>query len=170
MVKNSFFIRALVTPGNSGTYVESEIDLGSYTNLGSSKPEVLRIHNIRAAMTNNGGEVPEMTTNTADVSSWQLCTQTQSGLVLMTDDAFVAGGRGAFRNPDGSDNAPTQVMEEQVLPQDFTAGYVVAVPSLFLGATAGTDFTEAVNYSVILECTTEPMSKANAVSLAISQQ
>jgi len=170
MPKSTFYIRALVTPGNSGTYVEQEIDLGSYTNLGSSKPEVLRIHNIRAAMTNSGGEIPEMTSNTADVSSWQLCTQTQAGLVLGTNDAFVAGGRGAFRNPDGSANAPTQVMEEQILPQDFTTGYLIAVPSLFLGATAGTDFTEGVNYSVILECSTEPMSKAAAVSLAISQQ
>jgi len=170
MAKNTFFIRALVTPGNTGTFVQSEIDLGSYTNLGSSKPEVLRIHNIRAAMTNNGGEIPEMTTNTADVSSWQLTTQSKSGLVLMTDDSFVAGGRGAFRNPDGSNNAPTQVMEEQVLPQDFERGYLIAVPSLFLGATAGTDFTEAVNYSIILECTTEPLAKAEAVSLAVSQQ
>ena len=170
MAKSSFFIRAKVTPGNSGTFVQAEIDLGSYTNLGSSKPEVLRIHNIRAAMTNNGGEIPEMTTNTADVSSWQLTTKSQTGLVLLDDDSFVAGGRGAFRNPDGSDNAPTQVMEEQILPQDFTQGYVIAVPSLFLGATAGTDFIEGVNYSVILECTSEPMSKANAVALAISQQ
>ncbi len=92
MAKNSFFIRAKVTPGNSGTFVQSEIDLGSYTNLGSSKPEVLRILNIRAAMTNNGGEVPEMTTNTADVSSWQLTTQSQGGLVLLDDDSFIAGG------------------------------------------------------------------------------
>tara|TARA_Y100001963_G_scaffold13460_1_gene16813 strand:- start:647 stop:1159 length:513 start_codon:yes stop_codon:yes gene_type:complete len=170
MAKNTFFIRALVTPGNSGTFVQSEIDLGSYTNLGSSKPEVLRIHNIRAAMTNSGGEVPEMTSNTATTSSWQLTTQSKAGLVLMTDDAFVAGGRGAFRNPDLSDNAPTQVMEEQVLPQDFTEGYLVAVPSLFLGATAGTDFTEGVNYAIILECSTEALAKASAVSLAVSQQ
>lgn len=170
MAKNTFFIRALVNAGNSGTYQESEIDLGSYTNLGSSKPEVLRIHNIRMAMTNSGGLVPDMTSNTAAPVGWQLCTQSQAGLVLGTDDAFVAGGRAGLRNPDGSDNPPSQAFEEQILPQDFTEGYLIAVPTLFLGGISDTDFVDAVYFSVILECSTEPMTKASAVSLAVSQQ
>jgi len=57
-----------------------------------------------------------------------------------------------------------------LLPQDLTAGQVVAVPSIFLGGKVGSEFVEDVNIGLILECTTEPMSKANAVALAISQQ
>ena len=170
MAKNTFFIRASVNGGNAGSYAETEIDLGSYTNLGSSKPEVLRIHNVIVAMTDSAGNIPQMTTDTADSAGWQLTTQSQSGLVLLTDDAFISGGRGSFRNPDGSTHAPSQVFDEQVLAQDFSQGYVVAVPSLFLGAVGGSNFTEDVYFSVMLECTTEAMSKANAVSLAISQQ
>ena len=170
MAKNTFQIRASVNAGNAGSFAETEIDLGSYTNLGSSKPEVLRIHRVHVAMTDSGGEVPTMTGDTATTAAWQICTQSQSGLVLLTDDSFVSGGRGGFRNPDSAGNPATQAFEETLLAQDYEAGYVVAVPSLFLGAFAGSDFTEDVYFSVILECTTEAMSKANAVSLAISQQ
>ena len=170
MAKNSFFIRASVNIGDSNAYGQTEIDLGSYTNLGSSKPEVLRIHNIVAAITDETGFMPTMTGDVADSLAWQLTTQSQTAVVLMTDDSFVSGGRAGLRNPDSAVNPPSQAWAEQILPQDFTDGYVVAVPSLFLGGLGGSGFTEDVFVSVMLECTTEAMSKANAVSLAISQQ
>ena len=75
-----------------------------------------------------------------------------------------------MRNPDTATNPPSQAFEEQIVAQDFVAGAVIAVPTLYLGGQAGSEFTEDVYFSVILECTTEAMSKANAVSLAISQQ
>jgi len=168
--KNTFFIRASVNGGNGGTYAQTEIDLGSYTNLGSSKPEVLRIHNVIVSMSDASGQIPQMTTDTADSAGWQICTQSQTGLVLLTDDSFVSGGRGSFRNPDGSTHAPSQVFDEQVLAQDFVGGYLIAVPTLFLGGIGGNNFTEDVYFSVMLECTTEAMTKASAVSLAVSQQ
>lgn len=170
MAKNTFFIRASANIGDDNTYGQAEIDLGSYTNLGSSKPEVLRIHNIVVQISDSAGFLPQMTGDTGDSIAWQLTTQSQTAVVLMTDDSFVSGGRAALRNADSQATPPTQAWEEQILPQDFTAGYVVAVPSLFLGGLAGSNFTEDVFVSVMLECTTEAMSKANAVSLAISQQ
>jgi hypothetical protein len=88
----------------------------------------------------------------------------------MTDDSYVAGGVAAFRNPDSETIAPTQTFTEQILAQDYSAGYVIAVPSIFLGCLVGSNFAADGHYEVILECSTEPMSKANAVSLAISQQ
>jgi len=89
---------------------------------------------------------------------------------LITDDSFISGGRGGLRNPDASVLPASQAWESAILPQDYTEGYVIAVPTLYLGGKAGSDFTEAVYISVMLECTTEAMSKANAVSIAISQQ
>ena len=170
MAKNSFFIRASVTLAHDGTFGQTEIDLGSYTNLGSSKPEVLRIHKVNVALTDAAGEIPAVLGDTATSTGWQLTTQSQSAMVLLTDDSFVSGGRMSVRNPDSNNHAPTQVFEEQILAQDFIMGYVVAVPSLFLSGFVGANFHEDGIYSVMLECTTEPMSKANAVSLAISQQ
>lgn len=169
--KNTFFIRAQTNIGDTGAYAQSEIDLGSYTNLGSSKPEVLRIHNITVALTGSDGLPAGVASDKIAEFAWQLTTQSQSGLVFITDDSFVSGGRGAVRNPDSSDTtAGTQSNLEQQLPQDFTNGYVVAVPSLFLGGIGGADYANDLYVSVMLECSTEPMSKANAVSLAISQQ
>ncbi len=171
MAKTTFFIRASVTGDQSGgAFKETEIDLGSYTNLGSSKPEVLRIHNIQFRFANSDGRIPNMGADTGGSLGWQICTQSQSDLVDLTDDALVSAGIGAYRNPDSDPLPPTQSTEETVLPQDFTMGYVVAVPSLFLGLKQSSTWEQDAIVSVMLECTTEPMSKANAVSLAISQQ
>jgi hypothetical protein len=166
---NSFFIRATVNSGNAGAFAQSEIDIGSYTDLGSSSPEILRIHNISYRMTDANGEAPLMTGDTGDFAAWQLTTQTKSALVLVTDRSLVSGGTFAGRNPDSAVHPPSQVWEQQLMPQDFTQGYVVAVPTLYLGGLGGGNFTEDVYHSVVLECTTEKATKANAVALAVSQ-
>ena len=171
MAKNTFFIRAEVNGGHGGSFAQTEIDLGSYTNLGSSKPEVLRIHNVIVAITDVGGLMPSVNSDKIAEYAWQLTTQSQSAMVLMTDDSFVSGGRGGVRNPDGSDTVcGSQAHEAQTLAQEFRDGYVVAVPSLFLGGLGSLEYAQDVHFSVMLECTTEAMTKANAVSLAISQQ
>lgn len=170
MAKNTFFIRARVNAGHAEAFTETEIDLGSYTNLGSSKPEVLRIHNLALQIADSTGTFPTMGANKGGELAWQLTTQSQSAMVQIVNDAYVAGGTAAYRNPDSAANAPAQAAEQMVAPQDWTAGAVIAVPSLYLGGLVGDEFTEDVYINVMLECTTEPMSKANAVSLAISQQ
>lgn len=74
-----------------------------------------------------------------------------------------------MRNPDSATNPPSQAFEETLLAQDYTDGVLIAVPTLYLGGFAGADFTEDVYFSLVLECSTEPMTKANAVALAVSQ-
>jgi hypothetical protein len=170
MAKNTFLIRATVDAGNAEAYAQTEIDLGSYTNLGSSKPEVLRILTAHWFIQNDTGTMPEMGANKAGEVAWQLTTQSQSALVQVTDDSFLTGGTAGVRNGDSAANPPSSAFSDSILPQDFTAGLVVAVPSIFLGALVGDEFTQDCNIGLILECTTESMSKANAVALAISQQ
>jgi hypothetical protein len=121
-------------------------------------------------MHDGAGGVPDMLNNQAGSASWQLTTQTAGSMVTPINDSWICGGVGGFRNPDAADNPPTQTYSDTVLPQDYEFGYVVAVPSIFLGGLASNEWDEAVIFSVILECTTESMTKANAVSLAISQQ
>ena len=171
MAKNTFLIRAQVLLSNaSDTYNQTEIDLGSYTNLGSTKPEVLRVHNAHWYIQDSGGAIPDMGANKAGEIVWQITTKTQSSAILANDDSFLMGGQAGVRNPDGSTNPPSGAWESSLMPQDFVAGQVVAVPSLFLGGFIGDEFTQDAYLTVILECTTEAMSKANAVALAISQQ
>ena len=170
MAKNSFFIRARVNAGHAEAFQQTEIDLGSYTNLGSSKPEVLRIHSHQLQLANSSGTFPTMGANKGGEIAWQLTTQSQTAMVTLVNDSYVAGGTGAYRNGDSAANPPATAAESVIAPQDWTAGSVIAVPTLFLGGLVGDEFTEDVYISLMLECTTEPMSKANAVSLAISQQ
>ena len=171
MAKNTFLIRASVTLSHSSaTFNQTEIDLGSYTNLGSSKPEVLRIHSAHTYFQSSDGQMPDMGANKAGTINYQVATSSQTALLSASDDAFLLGGIAGVRNGDGAVNPPTDSFSETFMPQQLLAGQVVAVPSLFLGGNIGSEFTEDGIITVILECTTEPMSKANAVALAISQQ
>lgn len=170
MAKNTFLIRTTVDAGHAEAFAQTEVDLGSYTNLGSSKPEVLRIHTAHWYIQNDTGTMPAMGANTAGEIAWQLTTTSKSALAQVTDDSFLMGGQAGVRNGDASPNPPSNAFSDSILPQDLAAGVVVAVPSIFLGALVGSEFTEDVNIGLVLECTTEPMSKANAVALAISQQ
>jgi hypothetical protein len=170
MAKNTFLIRTVVDTGTSEAFQQTEIDLGSYTNLGSSKPEVLRIHRAFWYVQNAAGTMPLMGADKAGEIAWQLTTQSQTALVSVTDDSFLMGGQAGVRNPDSAANPPSQSFSDAILPQEMENGVVVAVPSIFLGGLTGTEFTQSPLIGLVLECTTEAMSKANAVSLAISQQ
>ena len=175
MAKDVFLIREDVTFSHTGGgIVQTEIDLGSYTNLGSSKPEVLRLHRVDFMVTNAAtGDLPTLGANTTGSVCWQITTQNNgtSLLVKGSDDSFVSGATLTYRNTDGNGSRqPAEGIEQNILAQDFINGYVIAVPTLFLSGFCDADFAEDVTVSVVLSCSTESMSKANAVSLAISQQ
>lgn len=167
---DSFFIRADVQPSDSNAFVSKSIDLGSYVDaLGKS---VLRIHNVSASITSSTGLAPDMDANTADFCAWQITTQDQLSMVLPSNRAVVSSGAVWARNADGSSNPPANAYEGDMLPQEWTNGYLVAVESLQLGAHAGTGWavSSGVTVSVVLECTVETMTQAAAMALALSQQ
>ena len=81
---DSFFIRAEVDT-NGSTFAQSEIDLGSFVNLGVTKSTLLRIHNIAVQYADGtiaGGVSPELPMHATAAGggkvSWQLTTQTLS--------------------------------------------------------------------------------------------
>jgi len=167
---DSFFIRASVQPDDLDTFTTTSIDLGSYVDaLGKS---VLRIHNVAASFTSDVGIAPNMDADTGDYCAWQLTTQDQSSMVIPANRAVVSSGAVWARNPDSSANPPSQAYEGDMLPQEWTNGYLVAVESLQLGAQAGTGWaaTSNLTVSLVLECTVETMTQAAAMALALSQQ
>jgi len=167
---DSFFIRASVTPDDIDAFVGTSIDLGSYVDaLGKS---VLRIHNVSASITSDTGLAPNMDANTADFCSWQITTQDQLTMVLPSNRAVVSSGAVWARNPDATANPPATAYEADMLPQEWTNGYLVAVESLQLGAQAGSGWaaTSNLTVSVVLECTVETLTQAAAMALALSQQ
>ena len=167
---DSFFIRASVTPDDSDSFVATSIDLGSYVDaLGKS---VLRVHNVSASITSDTGIAPNMDGNTADYCAWQITTQDQLSMVLPSNRAVVSSGAVWARNADAAANPPADAYEADMLPQEWTNGYLIAVESLQLGARAGTGWaaTSNLTVSVVLECTVETLTQAAAMALALSQQ
>ena len=169
---DSFFIRAKVVVSGV-TYNQTEIDLGSFVNLGVSKSTLLRVHNIQAmylddndtdSMIYYDGGIPG-----AEVR-WQLCTQTQSALISSDDKSFISGG--CYRQASTVDNlvqTADEVANNNV--HEWTNGYLIGVDSIFMGAdSSGTWDTADVRISLVLECTLENATQASSTALALSQQ
>ena len=171
---DSFFIRAKVTT-DGATYVPTEIDLGSFVNLGVSKSTLLRIHNISVQYSDvssgPAGVIYSLGASGGKIA-WQLTTQTQTELVTADDKSLVsAGALSLFGNPNSTAYAVGQSQNEDINPQMWTKGYLVGVDSLFLAVDTTATITsgEAI-VSVVMECTLENATQSNSVALALSQQ
>jgi len=163
---DSFFIRASVT-GNGTTYAETSIDLGAFVDaLGKS---VLRIHNVQARIIDADNLSTPSKDNTNYFAGFQLLTQTQSALVSFTERSLIAAGTLSVGEANGTIMAMTETND--LMPQDFSNGYLVAVDQIFLGVdqNIASDLGE-IRAELILECTVETLSQSAAMALALSQQ
>jgi len=160
---DSFFIRASVTTQNNNAFDQQNIDLGAYVDaLGKS---VLRIHNVAVQVINSATHLPPTVANLADLG-WQITTQSQTALVGAQDKSVIATG--ALRG-----TVPEQMLIDvsDVMPQEWSGGYLVGVEQIYLGAIAQANWaTTDIEVNVVLECTVETLSQSAAMSLALSQQ
>ena len=173
---DSFFIRGKVST-NGTTYTETEIDLGSYVNLGVSKSTLLRIHNISVQVLGKASAVQTISDGSAFALLHQLTTQQQTEIVYADDKSLVASGSlrayNAQTSEDGSAGADfttgfvTQHFD--IAPQDFRNGYLVGVDSVFLSCDLSSAVTD-MSICYVMECTLESATQANSVALALSQQ
>ena len=176
---DSFYIRAQTDAASGGAYAQTEIDLGSFVNLGVKSSTLLRIHNIAVQYCDGtiaGGISPELPMHTTAAGggkiAFQLTTQSQTSMVSGVDKSLVASGNIQFYgNPNSTAYGVGATQDLDVGPQDWRNGYLVGVDSMFLGAEAGGTISsgDAV-VSVVLECTLENATQASATALALSQQ
>ena len=175
---DSFFIRASVT-SSGATFQQSEIDLGSFVNLGVSKSTLLRVHNISTQYAHATAPSTQISDGTGNKIAWQLTTQSQSDLIYADDKSLVSSGALAlgagYIAPDGSATADFATNNWQqdldVAPQDWKNGYLVAVDAMYLGVDLyGTLDSGEVKVSVVMECTLETATQASSTALALSQQ
>jgi len=170
---DSFFLRAEVDT-NGTTFAQTEIDLGAFVNVGvqgGAKSTLMRIHNISVSYLDAGdagAAINETATNSK--VSWQLTTQTQTGLVYPGRDKSLvsSGGLDIF-----ADGTRTIFVGEapDVNPQDWTRGYLVGVDSMFLGADLSNVLDSGdLTIGIVMECTLETSSVASSTALALSQQ
>jgi hypothetical protein len=169
---DAFFLRGIVS-SNGTTFEQTEIDLGSYVNLGVSKSTLLRIHNISVQITDETIANPISTNGNAKISH-QLTTQSQAGLVTADDKSLVASGSLQLYNTEiasGSFGTGQAVETFDIAPQRFTKGYLVGVDSLFMGVDLNVALDSGnVKVAYVMECTLEAATQANSVALALSQQ
>ena len=153
--------------GNGTTYAETSVDLGAFVDaLGKS---VLRIHNVQARIVDENQLSTPSKDNTNYFAGFQLTTQTQSALVAFTERSLIAAGTLSVGEANGTIMAMTETND--LMPQDFNNGYLVAVDQIFLGIdqNIASDLGE-VQAQLILECTVETLSQSAAMALALSQQ
>ena len=167
---DSFFIRKSITL-TGATYVENEIDLGAYVDaLGKA---VLRIHNIAVQYSDTAGGTPDLSATTNAAADFQLTTQTQADMVVAGDNkSVVSSGRIVAYNEDSSTGVPTYVSHDlDIAPQQWTQGYLIGVEQMYLGGRrTAAGWNEDVVVSLVMECTSESLSKEAAMALALSQQ
>ena len=114
----------------------------------------------------------DSTGRSSEVSSeaaaqFQLTTSQETDIVLSSDRSVIASGRQAT---DGAGGMPTYVSHDNdVLPQMWKHGYLVAVPELYLSGAASTGYDGNVYVSIVMECTVEKLTKSAGLALALSQ-
>ena len=168
---DSFFIRKSLTVDNSATFTQATIDLGAFVDaLGKS---VLRIHNVHVMLSDSSGNAAQIqASDDSAAAQFQLTTQTQTDVVLASDKSLIASGIIYGINSFSTDEFPQVYQEMDILPQNWTNGYLVAVEEIYLGGegSAGWVAAEDLTFSVVLECTVEKLSEKAAMALALSQQ
>ena len=165
----SFFIRKTVDIGNTNGFFQGNIDLGSFVN--ALEKSVLRIHSIDCVYSDATGRSNIITANSAVSAQWQLTTQSQLDIVRADDRSLIASGKLTEFRDLATDGLPTSNYEARDLnPADWVNGYLVATDQIFLGGAASTDYVGDVYVTLVLECSVESMSQADAMSLALSQQ
>jgi len=168
---DSFFLRQSITLNKAGTFNQEVIDLGAVVDaLGKT---VLRIHNIAVQYSDASGGTPDILASDSAAVDFQLTTQSQSALVVSGDNkSVIASGRLTAYNQIGTDGVPTNMNDEfDVAPQHWTNGYLIGVEQMYLsGRTTTSGWQENIVVSLVMECTSETMTQASAMALALSQQ
>ena len=170
---DSFFIRAQVKT-NAGTFAQTEIDLGSFVNLGVSKSTLLRIHNVAAQYADDTkveALIYSIVVPGAKVA-WQLTTQSKSALIMADDKSLVASGAlTCYGDSTSTAHPQAQIETADINPQHWRNGYLIGVDSMFLGCDDdGTMASGETFVNVVLECTLETATQASSTALALSQQ
>ena len=168
---DSFFLRQALTVDNNGDFNIETIDLGSVVDaLGRT---VLRIHNIAVQYSDKNGGTPDMTADAVAACDFQLTTQAQTAMVIAGDNkSVIASGRMLGRRSLSGTGVPTAVFDAfDVAPQHWTQGYLIGVEQMYLsGKTTSTGWGEDLVVSLVMECTSETLTQAASMALALSQQ
>ena len=170
----------MTTDHSTQLRVVSEIDLGAYVNLATSKPQLLRIHSIQQQICDSTGLPPAInaaTSSTIEVNAFLASAITTKETTLATsampqlddDSVIFSSSINCTTQTRGSDNQGIVSGDLDLAPQGIKGGILVGVDTLYLYALGDDAFAENVNVNFCLECSVEPVSREAAINLALSQ-
>ena len=180
MASDTFFLRGqVVTDHTTQLRVESTIDLGAFVNLGSTKPQILRIHSIQQQICDADGLVPTVDASgavgeqrTAFCNSIISTKATELGtgdLPQLNLDEVIYSAAVNFTNGRNAVDNGFQSVGSDIAPQHLKNGILVGVDTLYLYVLADDAFAEDVHVNFMLECSVEPATRENAIAIALSQ-
>ena len=166
----SFFLRQTLAQTGSG-FVQAEIDLGAFVNLGTKSGTIMRIHQVEVQITDRDAPMSGPYKTNANLNiGWDLTTTQQAALVKASDRSVVASGRYEVTADAGGLIDFAQDTRD-VMPQNWTNGYLIGVDTLYFQSQADDASTGGTyDLSIVIEATLEKASQANATALALSQQ
>ena len=178
----TFFIRDTVRALNNEARVVTEIDLGAFTNLGTTKPQLLRIHSIQIQYADDNGGVPNVkeaddTLPGMANSAFAVASLTTKPTLLASpympmlheDETVFTSAIVSTNSNDVADQGITSSATD-LAPQHLVNGYLIGVDRLYLYGRADDNWSEEVNINICMECSVEGIDREDAVSLALSQQ
>jgi hypothetical protein len=180
MARDNFFLRAQVVTDDANENREvAEVDLGAFVNLGSSKPQVLRIHSISMQVCDSSGLPPtvDASGNVGESrSAWLAAAITTKATdltpllmpQLSDDETIFSASVNVVNGMNAIDNG-FSTSSLDIAPQDIKGGILIGVDKLYCYAASDNAFAEDVNVNFMIECSTEAITKESAVGLALSQ-
>lgn len=179
MSKSTFFLRSQVIAPATQARVVEEIDLGAFVNLGSTKPQVLRIHSIQVQFSDFTGLVPtvDAATAVADAktafANVALTTkemiQASPYMPFLSDDETVFSAAISSSNLNDDKDQGITSSATDLAPQHLVNGTLIGVDTLYLYGIADDAWDESIYISICMECSVEPATRENAINLALSQ-
>ncbi len=182
MSKTTFFIRESVRVLNDEVRKLTEIDLGAFVNLGSTKPQLLRIHSIQIQYADDNGGVPNVKAANTSLpgmanSAFAITSLTTKPTLLVSpympvlseDETVFTSAVVSTNSNDVNDQGITSTGTD-LAPQHLTNGYLIGVDRLYLYGRADDNWNEEVVIHICMECSVEGIDRNDAVSLALSQQ
>jgi hypothetical protein len=167
--KDTFFLRTKLASSGT-TYVSDEIDISAFTNPSEGRILVIDRSFITFGTVGNGpiGASNVVSTSTGSKGiGVQVTSETQTGLVEMTDNSLVAKvNYYAAVNPAG---ALSFVNEMSALnPGHFVAGMIVPTDKIHCGCQTGSAWNTELDIGFLFEVHTEKLSLRRIQELLLS--
>jgi len=166
---DTFFLRTKLASSGT-TYVSDDIDISAYTNPSMGRVLVIDRSFITFGTVGNGpiGSANVVSSGTGSKAiGVQACSETQTGLVEMTDTSLIAKvNYYAAVNPAG---ALSMVQELSALnPTDYVSGMIVPTDKIHCGCQTGSAWNTELDVGFLFEVHTEKLSLQRIQELLVS--